>query len=70
VEYERVRKEMTQQRCIVTISKHYGWYAAMFAVLIRSKWLLGKLVNWPAYTIVANGRVDMAVTHNVESLLK
>ena len=61
---------MSQQRCIVTIRKHYGWYAAMFAGLIRSKWILSKVAKWPAYTIVANGRVDMAVTHKVESLLK
>ena len=69
VEYERVRKEMTQQRCIVNIRMHYGWYAAMFASLIRSNWLLTKIKTWPAYTIESNGRVDLAVTHNVQSLL-
>jgi hypothetical protein len=61
---------MRQQRVIVTIRKHYGWYAAMFASLIRSNWLLTKIGDWPAYTIESNGRVDLAVTHSVQSLLR
>jgi len=52
------------------MQKHYGWYAAMFASMIRSNWLLTKIGAWPAYTIESNGRVNLAVTHTVQSLLR
>lgn len=61
---------MAEQRVTVTVKKHFGWYAAIFAGKIRSTWLFEKVCRLPAYTIIVNDDTTKAVTHNVEYLFK